>query len=489
MKSDRGDMDGDSDPGAAAQDWPPANGDTTDRETAPRELRVLLIEDDEFLRHSIKQALDGAGLLTTAFETAHEALEQLPAIKPDIVLTDLYLGESDTLDGLGVIDRVRQGDGELPVILMTARGNIPVAIEAIRKGAYDFLEKPFEKDRVVGMLKRAGAQRRLVMENRNLRERLAFVSGIERVLIGQSAPMLSLSETILRIAPAPANVIILGETGSGKEMVARCLHQFGGRKGQFVPINCAAIPDTLFESELFGHEAGAYTGAIKQRIGKIEYASGGTLFLDEIEAMPLHMQAKLLRVLQERQVERLGSNKAIPIDLRVVAATKVDLKEHSAQDKFRIDLYYRLNVATLKIPALRERREDILLLFSQFVEEAALRFGLSPAALDAGLQASLVAYDWPGNVRELRNAAEQFVLGIPLAVGEPEGAAAGRSLDEIVASVERSTIVETLRRHCGVAASACTELQINYTTLYRKMKHYGLDLAQYKNQTAQTGGN
>jgi two-component system C4-dicarboxylate transport response regulator DctD len=442
--------------------------------------RVLLIEDDELLRHGIKQALDGAGFRTSAFECARDALEQLPGIAPDVVLTDLYLGERDTLDGLGVIDRVRQGDSELPVVLMTARGNIPVAIEAIRKGAYDFLEKPFEKDRVIGLLNRASAQRRLAVENRSLRERLAFVSGIERILIGQSAPMLALSEMILRVAPTPANVIVLGETGSGKEMVARCLHEFGKRKGPFVPINCAAIPDALFESELFGHEAGAYTGASKQRIGKIEYASGGTLFLDEIEAMPLNLQAKLLRVIQERQVERLGSNKAIAVDLRVVAATKVDLKEHSAQDQFRLDLFYRLNVATLKIPALRERREDIPLLFTHFVNEAALRFGQPAATPTREIQQQLLAYDWPGNVRELRNAAEQYQLGIPVAIGATDEPAAVRSLEEILASVEKAAIAETLRRHGGAAASACGELKINYTTLYRKMKHYGMDLSEYK---------
>ncbi|RJF92787.1 sigma-54-dependent Fis family transcriptional regulator [Noviherbaspirillum saxi] len=449
------------------------------------DYKVVLIEDDDLLRHSLKQALSGAGFETFAFEQSDLALEQLPSIQPDVVLTDLYLSDKDTLDGLKVIERIREVDPELPTVLMTARGSIPIAIDATRKGAYDFLEKPFDKNHLITVIRRAAAQRRLTVENRNLLQRLTFAAGIERILIGQSAAMQALRNLILRIAPAPANVIILGETGSGKEMVARCVHEFSGRQGNFVPINCAAIPETLFESELFGHEAGAYTGAAKQRIGKIEYASGGTLFLDEIEAMPLHLQAKLLRVLQERQVERLGQNKALPVDLRVVAATKVDLKDHSAQDKFRIDLYYRLNVATLKIPPLRERREDLTQLFAHFLHEAALRFGQPPAIPDREIQQQLLTYDWPGNVRELRNVAEQFQLGIPVSIGQAEAPVAPQSLDEIIAAVEKAVIAETLKRHDGAATNACNELKINYSTLYRKMKLYDMDLSDYKKPAEQ----
>ncbi|WP_255755060.1 sigma-54 dependent transcriptional regulator [Massilia sp. erpn] len=445
--------------------------------------RVVVIEDDDMLRHVVAQSVKGAGFKAHAFASAHEALAQLAQIGPDVVLTDLFLGEKDELDGLGVLDTLRQRDACLPVVLMTARGNIPVAIEATRKGAYDFLEKPFEKERLVGVLRRAAEQRRLTVENRQLLDRLAFASGIERVLIGEAAAMRELRALVLRIAPAPANVIILGETGAGKEMVARCLHEFSGRKGNFVAVNCAAIPEALFESELFGHEAGAYTGAAKQRVGKIEYACGGTLFLDEIEAMPLHLQAKLLRVLQERQVERLGQNKAIAVDLRVVAATKADLKELGAQDKFRIDLFYRLCVATLKIPPLRERRDDIAMLFAHFVQEAALRFKQSATTPTREILQQLLAYDWPGNVRELRNAADQFQLGIPVSVGDAEQQFAPQSLEEILGSVEKAVISETLRRHDGAGAAACAELKINYSTLYRKMKLYEMDLADYKSPT------
>jgi DNA-binding NtrC family response regulator len=457
--------------------------DTSTRENA---CRVILIEDDEFLRHSLTQTLETVGFEVHAFELAKLALEQIPLDRPDVVLTDLYLGDNNDLTGLDVLAAVKEMDAELPVVLMTARGSVSTAIEAIRNGAYDFLEKPFERDHLLVVLERATEQRRLVVENRMLKDRLGLASGLERILRGNNPDMVALRNVILKIAPAPANVIILGETGAGKEMVARCLHEFSGRQGNFVAINCAAIPDELFESELFGHEAGAFTGAARQRVGKIEYADGGTLFLDEIEAMPLHFQAKILRVLQERQVERLGSNKLTKVDLRVVAATKADLKDYSDQGKFRLDLFYRLNVASVKIPPLRERREDIPMLFSQFLQEAALRFGSPVVTVPKDVQQLLLTHDWPGNVRELRNAAEQLQLGIPMSIASgasADGDAMPSSLEEIIASVEKVIIAETLRRHDGVASAACAELKVNYSTLYRKMKTYNMDLSQYKGLT------
>jgi DNA-binding NtrC family response regulator len=447
--------------------------------------RVLVIEDDPHFREAVTQVLESARIEADVFESADEALAALPALQPQAVLTDLYLGDRNTLDGLGVLERVRALDATLPVVLMSARGTVPAAVQAIRTGAYDFLEKPFQRDTLLAVMGRALEQGRLAAENRRLKQRIAFASGIERVLVGDSAGMRTLRDMILKVAPTPANVVINGETGAGKEMVARCLHEFGGRQGHFVAINCAAVPENLFESELFGHEAGAFTGAQKQRIGKVEHASGGTLFLDEIEAMPLHLQAKVLRVLQERQVERLGSNKLIPVDLRVVAASKVDLKQASLDGKFRLDLYFRLNVASLRIPALRERREDIPLLLAQlllahFLHESALRFGQQPVTPSREVQQHLLQHDWLGNVRELRNAAEQLQLGIPLTVGPAAAAPATPSLEEVVASFERAVIEETLRRHNGSANTVCTELRINNSTLYRKMKAYNMELMNYR---------
>jgi DNA-binding NtrC family response regulator len=442
--------------------------------------RVLVIEDDPHFREAVEQVLESADIAACVCESPEEGLRQIAQFGPQVVLTDLYLGEGTELTGLDVLSRVRAEDAAMPVVLMTARGTVPKAVEAIHAGAYDFLEKPFQKDMLLAVLGRAVQQQRLASENRKLKEQLAFASGLERILVGDSTGMRQLRDGVLRIAPTPANVIILGETGAGKEMVARCLHEFSGRQGNFVAINCAAVPETLFESELFGHEAGAFTGASKLRIGKVEHANGGTLFLDEIEAMPLHLQAKILRVLQERQVERLGSNKLIPVDLRVVAATKTDLKKLSLENKFRLDLYFRLNVAGVRIPPLRERLEDIPLLLTHFLHEAALRFGQKPVTPTREVQRRLLMHDWLGNVRELRNAAEQLQLGIPLSIGNEAQPAAERSLDEIVGSLERAVLDETLRRHGGFANGVCQELQINNSTLYRKMKAYGMDLSHYR---------
>lgn len=439
--------------------------------------RVILIEDDDHFRKGLVRTLEMAGFEVFPFREPELALENFQEIKPHVVLTDLYLGATD---GLTVLSEVHAIDAALPVVLMTAGGNIPTAIKAIREGAYDFLEKPFDSDRLVTVLQRAVGQRKLTLENRSLKDRLAFASGMAQILRGDSVVMRDLRDLVLRIAPTPANVIILGETGTGKELVARCLHEFSGRKGNFVAINCTAIPENLFESELFGHEAGSYTGATKQRIGKIEHANGGTLFLDEIEAMPMQLQAKMLRVLQERQVERLGSNKLTLIDLRVVAATKVDLRDYSAREKFRLDLFFRLNVATVKIPPLRERREDIPMLLAHFISDASLRFNQPVAMPPKELQQQLLAYEWPGNVRELRNVAEQMQLGIPLSMEGGAVTPISRSLSEIIASVERAVIEDSLRRHDGSANAACVELQINYSMLYRKMKSYNIDLSKYR---------
>jgi two-component system C4-dicarboxylate transport response regulator DctD len=289
--------------------------------------------------------------------------------------------------------------------------------------------------------------------------------------------MARVRQLVTDLGNSAADILIEGETGTGKELVARCLHEAGPRRsGNFVAINCGGLPETLFESEIFGHEAGAYTGAGKRRIGKIEHASGGTLFLDEIESMPLAMQIKLLRVLQERSLERLGSNTPISIDCRVVAATKADLKALSDQGRFRADLYYRLNVATLPLPPLRERREDIPLLFEHFLLQGAARHQRPVPDPDPARMSRLMAYDWPGNVRELRNIADRCVLGIetgfpPFASGMPTGP---RPLAESVTAFERALIADALARNCGSLARAAEALGVAKTTLHDKIKKYGL---------------
>jgi two-component system C4-dicarboxylate transport response regulator DctD len=444
-------------------------------EDAP--CHVMVIEDDREFSAILQESLVVHGFRVSLFNDPREAMAALVLRQPEVVMTDMMM---PGMSGMDVLAECREHDAQLPVVVLSARGSIPMAIEAIRQGAYDFLEKPFPTEKLVSLLQRAARQRRLAAENRLLKRRLEHSSGIAQLIIGDSAGMHELRDAILRIAPTPVDVLVLGETGTGKELVARALHQFGRRRGNFVAINCAAIPDTLFESELFGHEAGAFTGAARARTGKIEFADGGTLFLDEVEAMPLHLQAKLLRVLQERQVERLGANKLVPVDLRVVAATKVDLKALADEGRFRLDLVYRLGVAPLRLPPLRERRDDIAMLFAHFLQEAARRFGTPLAEPPRALLQQLFAHDWPGNVRELRNVAEQVQLGfaptlLPSAAGQ-----AGRALHDTLAAVEKGLIEEALRRHGGSAAEACKELGINYTALYRKMKAYGVELAQFR---------
>jgi len=258
------------------------------------------------------------------------------------------------------------------------------------------------------------------------------------------------------------------------------LHDLSQRTGNFVAINCAAVPENLFESELFGHEAGAFTGAGKQRIGKIEHAKNGTLFLDEIEAMPLALQAKVLRVLQEREIERLGNNSPIAVNFRVVAATKVSLEELCRKGEFRPDLYYRLNVVSLQVPPLRDRLSDIVSLFQVFVEQASLRYQMPVVALTPEQHQALLSARWPGNVRELKSCAERMILGLPIIVDGKPSASANRSFDESVAMIERSLLEEALRRHDGSVRSAATELRLTSATIYRKLKTLGVDPAAYK---------
>jgi DNA-binding NtrC family response regulator len=443
---------------------------------------VALVEDDQAFRFSVDRSLQYAGYDVTSFDSAEAFLEGLGASMPDLVLTDLRLPRAD---GLFVLQHTKLKDADVPVIMMTGHGDIPTAIQAIREGAYDFLEKPFGREKLLTAVQRAVDQFSLVLENRGLKRRLASATGIDQVLAGDSAAIRNLRDLLLRLAPTSADVLVLGETGAGKELVARCLHNFSGCKGNFVPLNCAAIPENLFESELFGHEAGAFTGAGKQRIGKVEHAKDGTLFLDEIEAMPLAMQAKILRVLQEREVERLGNNKPIPVSFRVVAATKVNLQELSQAGQFRADLFYRLNVAPVTIAALRERVGDILPLFRIFLEQAALRYQVATPKLSIEDQQALLAHQWPGNVRELKSCADRLVLGLPLlASSSAEKTQQSQSLEAAVNALERNLIEEALRRCQGSVKEACAVLSLTNATLYRKLKVLGIDASDFRSESS-----
>ena len=437
-------------------------------------LKVLIIEDDPDVRLGCEQALQLEGISTESVASAEEGKRLLGKDFRGIVVSDIRLPR---MDGMTFMREVLAVDKELPIVLITGHGDISMAVQAMKDGAHDFIQKPFSPEYLVEVVRRALEKRRLILEVRDLRQRLNGRDQIEARLIGSSSGMTKVRQLIGGLANSAADVLIQGETGTGKELVARCLHEASSRrKGNFVAINCGGLPETLFESEIFGHEAGAYTGASKRRIGKIEHANGGTLFLDEIETMPIPMQIKLLRVLQERTLERLGSNTSIAIDCRIVAATKEDLLVLSDQGRFRADLYYRLSVATIPLPPLRERREDIPLLFQHFLLQASARHGCAVPANDAVRTRQLVGYQWPGNVRELSNVADRCVLGIESGA-PPFGATADdrqRPLAETVEAFECALIADALRRHGGSLTRSAEALGVAKTTLHDKIRKYGL---------------
>jgi len=434
---------------------------------------VFLIEDDAIVRKGCEQALSLAGLPVRAFADAESALLALRDGMPGAVVSDVRLPGRD---GLALMREMRQHDRELPVVLVTGHGDVALAVQAMREGAHDFIEKPFSSERLVAVVRGALEKRSLLLENRRLRERLDEQGEVP--LIGQSPGMQAVRRLVAALAPTDVDILINGETGCGKEVVARAIHAASGRRGPFVAINCGALPESVFESEIFGHEAGAFTGAGKRRIGKIEYAHGGTLFLDEIESMPLNLQVKLLRVLQERVVERLGGNAGVPVDCRVLAASKADLAALAASGAFRADLYYRLNVATIDLPPLRERREDVPLLMAFFLQQAARRYGKPLPATTAADVLRWQDHDWPGNVRELKNVADRCCLGLP--DGLAPAAAAGSSLAERVERAERAAIESALRECGGNVAHAAELLQLPKKTLYDKLTRHALDPERYR---------
>jgi two-component system, NtrC family, C4-dicarboxylate transport response regulator DctD len=440
---------------------------------------VLLIDDDKDLLRATAQTLSLAGFDVRSFSAAGDALAQLDANFPGVVVSDIRM---PGLDGLQLFERICAFDRELPVILMTGHGDIPMAVKAIQSGAYDFLAKPFPAERLVQCVRHAAEKRSLIMENRRLRA--AEKESDEGLpLIGQAPVMERLRHMLRQIADTDVDVLITGETGTGKEVVAGLLHSWSRRSsGNFVALNCGALPEQVIESELLGHEAGAFTGAQKKRIGRIEHSSGGTLFLDEIESMPLSTQVQMLRVLEMREVTPLGTNEVRPVDLRVVAASKVDLGHADQRAVFREDLYYRLNVVTLTIPPLRERREDVPLLFQYFARKAGRRFGRELPAMPQAVVSHLREHQWPGNVRELSHYAERFVLGLepsePLPM--PGSASLGSvSLPDRLERFEADIIRETLTECGGDVQQTIAALGIPRKTFYDKLQRHGIVRSEY----------
>ncbi len=445
---------------------------------------VLFVDDDADVREAAQQTLELADIRVEVFADALSALARLRKGWSGVVVSDIRMPK---MDGLEFLTEARKIDGEMPIVMITGHGDIATAVRAMHDGAFDFIEKPFDPDLFIDITKRAISHRKLVLENRTLKVELARHSKNVSGFIGQNPAMEKLRTLIGNVASTNAHVLINGETGSGKEVIARNLHEMSGRSGPFVAVNCGAMPEQLIESELFGHEAGAFTGADHKRIGKFEFADKGTMFLDEIESMPLALQIKLLRVLQERALERLGSNRVQPIDLRVVAATKIDLRDAASRGEFREDLYYRLNVVQLHIPPLRDRKDDIPLLFEHFARDAAHRFDRPTKPITPAEQATFNAHDWPGNVRELRNAAERRVLGLdPLANGKDDSNTEIASLPQQVDAFEKSVICEALREHGGNVTATVMTLGLPRKTFYDKLTKYGITPADFRKPRSST---
>ncbi|HDY7434673.1 TPA: sigma-54-dependent Fis family transcriptional regulator [Vibrio vulnificus] len=442
---------------------------------------VYFIDDESDLRLAVEQSFELAEIEANFFADAESALLAMKAqTQPAVVITDICL---PGISGMDLLNTLIHRDPDLPVIMITGHGDISMAVKALHNGAYDFIEKPFASEHLVETVKRAIEKRQLTNENQLLRQSLKASKTLGPRIIGETPSIQELRATISHIADTQADILLFGETGTGKELIARSIHEQSPRREKnFVALNCGAIPENLIESELYGHEKGAFTGADSQRIGKFEFAQGGTLFLDEIESMPMQAQIRLLRVLQERVIERVGSNQLLPLDVRIIAATKVDLKQAAANGEFRQDLYYRLNVVTLNLPPLRERKEDIAALFHHFLLAAAARYAKTVPALSASDLQQLLAHNWPGNVRELRNAAERYILLGKLAqLGEtPASTTVHYALSDQVAEFEKSVIEQTLMECGGSIKETMDKLQVARKTLYDKMQRYGLDKENYK---------
>ncbi|MDA8382903.1 MAG: sigma-54 dependent transcriptional regulator [Betaproteobacteria bacterium] len=450
--------------------------------------RILVVDDEDKMRRILEIALLAMGHEVVHAADGVEALDRFAEAPCDLVLTDLRMPK---LDGLGLLRALRERGEAVPVVVLTAHGSVTSAVEAMKLGAIDYIIRPFEMSAVELDTARALAVAHMDRENRFLREEMGRGFG---EFVGQSPAMLALYELIRQVAPTRSGVFVIGETGTGKELVARAIHQESGRGGLFVPINCAAIPADLLESELFGHRKGAFTGADRDRMGRFEASSGGTLFLDEVTEMPMALQAKLLRVLQENSVERLGSHRPVAIDLRVVAATNRDPQEAVAEGALRQDLYFRLNVVRLDVPALRERRQDIPLLARHFLAKHCRELGRRVPELDASALRRLDEYRWPGNIRELENMMERAaVLSrgetisstlLPEALFKPFlGASSGESrakwpqalaMEPQVAELERGLIEEALSRAGDNKSAAARLLEISERSLWYKIKKYGI---------------
>jgi len=448
-------------------------------ETGPT---ALVADDEAGMRESVARALRREGFQVTAVEDGAAALDALRRAPVDLLVADLRM---PGLDGLELLRAAKLVAPDTEVVVLSGHATVEEAVEAMKEGAYDFLTKPFDRAPLVRVARQAVERRRLVLENRRLQRRLADLAGAEE-LVGRSPQIQEVLRLVKQVAPTTTTVLIQGESGTGKELVARAIHQLSPRRERpFVRVNCAALPDTLLESELFGHEKGAFTGAVARRQGRFEVADGGTLLLDEIGDLSAVAQAKVLRVLQEGEFEPVGASRTVRVDVRVLAATNQDLTRLVGEKRFREDLYYRLHVISVTVPPLRERREDVTLLAQHFLQRFAARNHRTLEGFTEAALARLADYAWPGNVRELEHAVERAVVlaqgpfvdvgDLPEAVGQAEPSSRvvpipiGMPLEE----VEQRLIEETLRQTKGDKELAAKLLGIASRTIYRKLKERG----------------
>ena len=445
-----------------------------------KRVKILVVDDEAIVRESLRDWLSDAGYQVLTAENGPKALAIIETERVGIVITDLVM---PGMDGIELMKRAKENQPNIEVIIITAYGSIPTAIAAMKEGAYDYIEKPFCPERAELLVKKLAEHQELLEENLSLRQRLEDHYRFENI-IAKSSKMQRVIEVIKVVAKSNATVLITGESGTGKELVARAIHSQSHRQGKpFVAVSCAALPESLLESELFGHEKGSFTGAYAQKKGKFEFANRGTLFLDEVGEMSANIQVHLLRVLEEKEFTRVGGNEPIKVDVRVISATNKDLKRAIATGEFREDLYYRLNVVTIELPPLRERKEDVPLLAQHFLNKFALEnqkeiTGFSPEATEF-----LLGYDWPGNVRELENAIERAVIlakdslitvadlpqeNISLARSAPTG----KSLKEL----EKDHLLNILNETGGNYSETARILGITRMTLYNKAREYGLSV-------------
>ena len=446
--------------------------------------RLLIVDDETDSRDALAELADRWGYEVQTASDGTEALRRAIEWHPDVILTDLVM---PNMDGLWLLRALRAELPDCPVVLLTGRGTVQTAVQAIKEGAYDFIEKPLEISRLRVVLDRALEKKETMREVQLLRRRLAALApGTD--MIGSGPAMQRVFELVKKVAPANASVVIAGESGTGKEVVARAIHSLSQRKDKpFVALNCGAIPPTLIESELFGYERGAFTGADQRRLGNFELAHGGTLFLDEVGELPIEMQGKFLRVLEERKVRRLGGKSEVEVDVRVLCATNRDLKEEIKRGRFREDLYFRLHVFTIQLPALKERREDVPLLVQHFIEKFNGETGKHVQGMTPGAMNVLQGYAWPGNIRELRNTVERAMIltdgdvideeHLPpdMRPTRPEAAVLRVPLGIQLREVEKEYILSSLQKNGGNKARTAEILGISEKTLYNKLNRYAAE--------------